>query len=149
MVDYKGIHNKVSIINLNSEKMDNNQYPFNRKEHVFDFKVKVNFENGNVSLTAPQIVTPPAYFGNQSSYQPNHNVYTAPSLYNNPYSNGAIQSSPIISNYTPIESQLPKPPTYQSSTNSSPSMNYPYVPLPPQPISNQKQIPQTSPMPRN
>lgn len=42
--------------------MQNVPYPFNKKEHTFDFKVKVNFENGNISLTAPQIVSPPALF---------------------------------------------------------------------------------------
>jgi len=62
--------------------MQNNVYPFNQKEHIFDFKVKVNFENGNVSLTAPQIVTPPARINNLSSTsQNNHYLYTPP-LYN-------------------------------------------------------------------
>jgi hypothetical protein len=42
--------------------MNNPIYPFNKSEHTFDFKVKVNFENGNVSLTAPQIVNAPANF---------------------------------------------------------------------------------------
>jgi hypothetical protein len=46
-----------------------NTYPFNMQEHVFDFKVKVNFQNGNVSLTAPQIVTPPAIFQNSINHQ--------------------------------------------------------------------------------
>lgn len=46
--------------------MQNISYPYNMQEHVFDFKVKVNFQNGNVSLTAPQIVTPPAYFHQNS-----------------------------------------------------------------------------------
>ena len=69
---------------------------------MFDFKVKVNFENGNVSLTAPQIVTPPAYFGNQATYHPNHNVYTSPSLYTNSYNNNStIQRNPITNNFPP------------------------------------------------
>ncbi len=80
-----------------------NNYPFNMQEHIFDFKVKVNFQNGNVSLTAPQIVTPPAYFQN-SNHNPliNNSIYSnTPSINNtfvphNPYS-GHIQS-PILMN---------------------------------------------------
>ena len=59
--------------------MQNYPYPFNQKEHIFDFKVKVNFESGNVSLTAPQIVTPPTRFGTQqANYQPSPHIYTTP-----------------------------------------------------------------------
>jgi hypothetical protein len=82
-----------------------NTYPFNMQEHVFDFKVKVNFQNGNVSLTAPQIVTPPAYFqNNNQNHSINNSIYsnsTPPPINNsfvphNPYS-GYIQQ-PIMMN---------------------------------------------------
>jgi hypothetical protein len=52
------------------------------QEHVFDFKVKVNFQNGNVSLTAPQIVTPPTYFHNHHQPTYSHTPFTNPPTYN-------------------------------------------------------------------
>ena len=87
--------------------MQNSGYPFDQKEHVFDFKVKVNFENGNVSLTAPKNVTPPAYFVNlpshqpsQPSHQPSHLLHTSSSLYSNQYNNSSIQRNTVSNNFT-------------------------------------------------
>lgn len=65
--------------------MQNVAFPFNQKEHIFDFKVKVNFENGNISLTAPQIIAPPVHFNNQSNGSQNFNQYQ------NPYSHSQNQ----------------------------------------------------------
>lgn len=54
--------------------VNSSPYPYNKTEHIFDFKVKVNFENGNVSLSAPQIVNPPAFFNTmQNQLQINQN----------------------------------------------------------------------------
>lgn len=70
--------------------MNNIPYPFNKNEHIFDFKVKVNFQNGNVSLTAPQIVNPPALF---NSIQ--HQMIQNNRIMNVPY-NKNIQAYPSI-----------------------------------------------------
>lgn len=64
--------------------MQSASFPFNKKEHIFDFKVKVNFENGNISLTAPQIVSPPALFNNPPAINSNYGHF-------NPFN----QSQPI------------------------------------------------------
>lgn len=80
--------------------MQNSAFPFNQKEHIFDFKVKVNFENGNVSLTAPQIVSPPAFFNNQPNYnhntQQSHNPITfSNNQVNNNFQNAQIPANPV------------------------------------------------------
>jgi hypothetical protein len=104
--------------------MQNNVYPFNQKEHIFDFKVKVNFENGNVSLTAPQIVTPPARINNLSSTsQNNQQMYTSPS-YN--YQNvNNIQPNAVLNQYSlPVPNYLPQNYPYQNlQSNTIPSNN--------------------------
>ena len=92
--------------------MQNIPFPFNQKEHVFDFKVKVNFESGNISLTAPQTVTPPARFGSQPNpyqfstpiYPPNvythrtSDIYTPNPVFSHPVI-APVNNTPAIQNY--------------------------------------------------
>jgi hypothetical protein len=79
--------------------MQQKSFPFNQNEHIFDFKVKVDFQNGNVSLTAPQGIVPPASFNTphqNNQFNPSHNIYTSPHVaYQMGNPNQQMQNQPI------------------------------------------------------